>query len=126
MKLTHPNGESLTLSDDLLWADEFSWRDVAQTELTRTLSGGYVIQQGLKQKGRPISLEPPDNMAWHTRAIAQKLQAWAGQPETVFSLEMTQGTFDVLFVELSAEPVLGFGGEKASDWFKVKIRFLTA
>ena len=44
MKLTHPNGESLTLSDDLLWADEFSWRDVAQTELTRTLSGGYVIQ----------------------------------------------------------------------------------
>ena len=126
MKLKHPNGESLTLSDDLLWADEFSWRDVAQTELTRTLSGGYVIQQGLKQKGRPISLEPPDNMAWHTRAAVEKLQAWAGQPETVFGLEMAQGTFDVLFAELSAEPVLGFGGEKPGDWFKVKIRFLTA
>ena len=126
MKLKHPNGESLHLSDDLLWTDEFSWRDVAQTELTRTLSGGYVIQQGLKQKGRPISLEPPENMAWHARAVVEKLQVWAGQPETVFSLEMAQGTFDVLFVALSAEPVLGYGGEKANDWFRVNIQFLTA
>lgn len=126
MKLKHPNGESLNLSDDLLWADEFSWRDVAQTEPVRTLSGSYVIQQGIKRKGRPISLEPPENMAWHTRAVVEKLQAWAGQPETVFGLEMAQGTFDVLFAELSAEPVLGFGGEQANDWFKVKIRFLTA
>ena len=126
MKLTHPNGESLILSDALLWKDEFDWRDVAQTDPVRTLSGSYVIQQGIKHKGRPISLEPPDNMAWHARAVAEKLQVWAGQPETVFSLEMAQGTFDVLFVALSAEPVLGYGGEKANDWFRVNIQFLTA
>ena len=59
-------------------------------------------------------------------ATIEQGQLTAGQPETVFGLEMAQGAFDVLFAELSAEPVLGFGGEKPGDWFKVKIRFLTA
>lgn len=50
MKLTHPNSESIELSHDLLWKDEFEWSDLAQTEPVRTLSGAYIVQQGIKKK----------------------------------------------------------------------------
>ena len=45
MKLTHPDGKFLTLSNDLLWTDEFDWSDLAQTDVERTLSGAYIVQQ---------------------------------------------------------------------------------
>lgn len=131
MKLTHPNSESIELSHDLLWKDEFEWSDLAQTEPVRTLSGAYIVQQGIKKKGRPITLEPPDDsMAWHTRQVAEKLQAWAMQPETQFTLEMAQGAFTVIFdnaqTAVSASPVLGYGSIKPSDYFRVSLKFLTA
>lgn len=131
MKLTHPDGKFLILSDDLLWTDEFDWSDLAQTDVERTLSGAYIVQQGVKVKGRPITLAPPDDsMAWHTRQVVQTLQEWAKQPATVFTLEMAQGVFAVIFDNsqntLSAVPVFGFGGTEVQDMFRVTVKFLTA
>ncbi|MCG7657120.1 hypothetical protein [Wielerella bovis] len=131
MKLIHPDGESIILSDSLLWRDEFDWSNLAQTEPERTLSGAYIVQQGIKQSGRPITLEPPDDsMAWHKRQITEKLQAWAMQPETKFTLVMAQGTFNVIFDNahgaVSAKPVLGFGGTQQDDYFLVSIKLITA
>lgn len=49
-------GASVRLPQDMRWEDEFSWNKVAQAAPQRTLSGGLVIQQGIKANGRPITL----------------------------------------------------------------------
>lgn len=59
VKLPHPNGTELHLSDDLLWTDEFEWSALAQAEPERTLSGAQVVQQSIKRAGRPVTLAPP-------------------------------------------------------------------
>ena len=50
------NRAEITLPQDMRWADEFDWTKTAQAEPQRTLSGGLVIQQGIKQNGRPVTL----------------------------------------------------------------------
>lgn len=133
MKLTHPNGEIIRLSHDLIWTDEFLWSDLAQTEPERTLSGGFIVQQGIKRKGRPITLEPcDDNMAWTPRHIVEKLQQWAMLPETTFTLTFEtagKGVFTVMFdnsqTAVSAKAVVPFASYSADDDFLVTLRFLT-
>lgn len=44
-------GASVRLPQDMRWEDEFSWNKVAQAAPQRTLSGGLVIQQGIKANG---------------------------------------------------------------------------
>lgn len=130
MKLTHPNGESVVLSHDFLWTDEFAWSDLAQTAPERTLSGSQIIQQGVKKAGRPITLEPADsNMAWTRRDVVETLQRWAMLPETKFTLTLPQGTFSVIFdnsqTAVSAKLVIGFGSLNADDDFLLTLKFLT-
>lgn len=133
MKLTHPNGEFLRLSHDFNWSDEFEWSDLAQTAPERTLSGGYIVQQGVKRKGRPITLEPcDDSMAWTRRDVVEKLQQWATLPEAVFTLEFVtagKGQFSVIFdnsqTAVSAKPVVNFASSDADSDFLVTLRFLT-
>ena len=50
------NGVAVHLPQDMRWDDEFEWNKVAQAAPQRTLSGGLVIQQGIKANGRPITL----------------------------------------------------------------------
>ena len=50
------NRAEITLPQDMRWTDEFDWVKTAQAEPQRTLSGGLVIQQGIKQNGRPVTL----------------------------------------------------------------------
>lgn len=131
MKIKHMNGESVILSHDFVWKDEFEWSDLAQTPPERTLSGSQIIQQGIKQAGRPITLEPADNnMAWTRRDVVEKLQSWSMQPETKFTLEMPQGKFTVIFdnsqtAAVSAKPTISFSSLNADDDFVLTLRFLT-
>lgn len=130
MRLIRDNGEVVALSHDLIWVDEFAWSDLAQTSPERTLSGGFVVQQGLKRNGRPISLEPADDsMAWTSRAVVEKLQQWAMLPEAVFSLELPQGAFQVMFdnsqVAVSAKPKVAWLSQSADDDFLLSLKFLT-
>ena len=50
------NRAEITLPQDMRWTDEFDWAKTAQAEPQRTLSGGLVIQQGIKQNGRLVTL----------------------------------------------------------------------
>lgn len=130
MKLTHPNGEFVNLSHDFLWIDEFEWSDLAQAPPERTLSGSLIIQQGIKKKGRPITLKPCDgNMAWTPRQVIETLQQWAMQPETTFTLQMGERQFDVIFdnsqTAVSAKPVINHASQLADDDFLLELAFLT-
>ena len=126
MELIAPDGQSLILSDDLFWQDEFNYSSLAQTEPERTLSGSFFVQQGIKLAARPITLVSPDNMAWHTRKVVQILQNYASLPESIFTLKMHGKTYHVLLVKVEASPVLGYGSLRDNDYFKVNIQLITA
>ena len=126
MELIAPDGQSLILSDDLFWQDEFNYSSLAQTEPERTLSGSFFVQQGIKIAARPITLVSPDNMAWHTRKVVQILQNYAALPESIFTLKMHGKTYRVLFVKMDATPVLGYASLRDTDYFKLNIQLITA
>ena len=68
-------GTTLELSDRLLWVDEFQWSPVA-TELRWGTTGAPQIHVGLRQAGRPITLDGRESQAWITRELCDQLNAW--------------------------------------------------
>ncbi|MCK9348235.1 MAG: hypothetical protein M0P41_04815 [Sphaerochaeta sp.] len=86
------------LPKDLQWADELTWNAVAQS-VEYSLTGALLIQEGVKQKGRTITLSGLDNMAWITREVGSTLLSMANTPGLVMTLEFKHKTNleDVLF-----------------------------
>ena len=89
-------GETIALPDDMQWQDELEWSAVAQAAPQRTLSGALVIQQGVRQNGRPVTLA--GDWAWHKKADLLRLREWGDVPELVMTLAHPDGrSFDVIF-----------------------------
>lgn len=124
---------TLTLDPDLYWSDEFAWFETEQT-VERGLTGALIIDQGARQEGRPITLEPPeDGAAWMVRATLAQIQAWEANPAvTTMTLSLRSVSYDVVFRRhdgppIEARPVLfvadptpgGFG-----DWYLTTLRFM--
>ena len=89
------NRAEITLPQDMRWTDEFDWAKTAQAEPQRTLSGGLVIQQGIKQNGRPVTLA--GDWVWLPRATLETLREWADTPELEMVLEHTTGACSTLY-----------------------------
>lgn len=88
--------DKIELHAQFVWADEFEWQALAQSEPTYTLTGAMDIQQGTKKAGRPITLKGDDTRT--TRADLAKLQAWADVPELEMTLRHPKGkTYQVIF-----------------------------
>lgn len=125
--------EQLQLPNDLMWVDEFNWSPVASTH-TYTLAGALIIEQGVKQAGRPITLRSEqDDMAWVTRQTAQRLKAFSAIAGRLFKLKFEYPTdsreFQVMFSldtaeAVTASPVKGFPGHQDGDWFKIAMKLL--
>ena len=81
-------GATVRLPQDMRWEDEFGWNKVAQAAPQRTLSGGLVIQQGIKANGRPITLS--GDWVWLDLGSLRTLRDWTDVPE----LEMTLTHYD--------------------------------
>ena len=66
---------SLTLPNDLLWDDEFSYTPIVQQERF-SLTGAQVIEEGKKLSGRKISLiATSDQYSWVSKTIMDDLLA---------------------------------------------------
>ena len=76
---------SIDLPKDLKWEDELKWSPVNQTVEFST-TGALLIQEGAKQKGRPITLVGVDDMAWLTRPQGLILQSMQYSPGLVMDL----------------------------------------
>lgn len=88
--------QTLHLHTQFIWADEFAWQALAQSDPVYTLTGAMDIQQGTKKAGRPITLNGDDTRT--TRADLAKLQAWADIPELELSLRHPKGKeYKVIF-----------------------------
>lgn len=89
-------GEAVRLPQDMRWTDEFDWSPLAQSEPERTLSGGLVIQQGIRRAGRPLTLS--GDWVWLELQTLRRLQDWCALPELVMRFVHYDGReFDVVF-----------------------------
>ena len=77
---------SVNLPKDLQWVDELTWNTVAQS-VEYSLTGALLIQEGVKQKGRHITLAGLDNMAWITRGVGTTLLNMMNSPGLVMKLD---------------------------------------
>jgi hypothetical protein len=136
MKLTLSTGPILlqgdvTLPDDLLWTDEFTWVKAGQAR-SRALQGSLIIETSTALAGRPISLSAKDDMAWIPRSMLERLYAWASLENTelllTFEYPDDVRTFSVMFDQqaspIEAAPVKGFPAHSQEDWFTVKLKFI--
>ena len=126
------SGLSLALSDDLLWSDEHAWSPALST-VSYLVTGALLIQSGVRQSGRAITLVGPIDMAWTTRAVIDTLYDWAAEPVAAasgrFELSLTGGrVFTVAFrhaeVPIEAEPVTGLAARADSDFYRLTVRLM--
>ena len=132
MKLIRKStNEAVPIEDGFLWADEFSWKPIEQ-KLERAISGAAIIQEGQKQSGRPITLEPAnDGMGWIKLRDLRQVQAWSVlQEQFALEFEWPHDTrrFNVIFNHevgaLEAKPVKGIPAVSLDDYLNVTLRFL--
>lgn len=128
--LTHtPSSTTVTLPDALSWADEYTWSPVEQTK-TYTTTGALLIEEGVKQAGRPITLEGSEDRTWCTRALVDTLHAWAATSAIVLTLTLRGVARDVTFDHekgaLQGLPVLFYadGSIESTDFYVPTLRFL--
>lgn len=106
---------AITLPSGLVWSDEFSWTPVQQSS-DYSLTGALIVQQAVKQAGRPITLAGQsagrDHTAWITRADLLSLQAALAIAGATFALTLHDGrAFTVSAAEnpLDVEPLAIYG-----------------
>lgn len=76
---------TIDLPKDLQWPEELTWNTVDQN-VEYSLTGALLIQEGVRQKGRTISLTGKDDMAWITREQGLTLLNMANSPGLVMTL----------------------------------------
>jgi hypothetical protein len=102
---------TVTLPPDLRWRDEFAWTPVQRTA-EYGLTGALIVQESVKQAGRPITLEAKSEAkgyVWLNRATLLALKTLAETAGWSGTLTLADGrAFTVAFRDdgLTAEPVI--------------------
>ena len=122
------SGTTVLLSDRLVWDDEFSWSPVEQS-LEYSSTGALIVDVGVKQSGRPITLQGTETAAWIQRALCDTLYAWAKLPGADFTLVVRGTSRNVIFNHPSgfdAVPVwkLADGEETPDQLFVPTLKFI--
>jgi hypothetical protein len=126
------SGVTLTLPDDLLWSDEYTWSPVVSS-VSYLITGALLVQSATRQAGRDITLVGAADMAWVTRSVVNVLRAWAALPlDSVtgrFELTLMDGrVFTVAFRHadgaMEAEPVTGFPARNDNDFYRISLKLM--
>jgi len=97
----------------LVWVDEHDWTPV-QKSAEYSTTGALLVDSGVRQAGRPITLQAQDDAGWSgatrmTRAKLDTLRQMAAAPTAVYPLLLADGrAFDVMFAPenpIEAHPV---------------------
>lgn len=128
--LTHtPSSTTLTLPDALNWVDEYTWSPVQQSK-AYTTTGALLIEEGVMQAGRPITLEGQIESTWCPRSMVDQLHTWANSAGIVLTLTLRgvahSVTFDREKGALQGLPVTFFADASiaSDDWYVPTLRFL--
>ena len=91
--------DGIELPPGMIWEDEFSWTPVASAQ-EYSLTGALIIDTGLRQVGRPITLSANDSRGWSgmPRSKLLALRAKTETPGATFALQLADGrTFTEAF-----------------------------
>jgi hypothetical protein len=120
---------TLALPSALNWVDEYTWSPIEQTQ-TYTITGALLVEEGVKQTGRPYTLEGDTDKTWCTRALVDTLKGWAATPGVLMTLTLRgvarQVTFDHVKGALQGLPVLFYedGSIEQHDWYVPTLRLI--
>lgn len=117
----------IDITDNFVWSDEFNYNQVEQSQ-ERSLTGGMIIQSGLKLYGRPITL----GASWLPRSTVDALYALEATTSAM-DLELADGReFSVVFdrsrgIAVEAKQIFDYvDAANESNWqYTVTIRLLT-
>lgn len=119
---------TVTLEDDLDWMDEFSWSPIVQT-VDLSVTGASLVQVGVRQAGRPITLQGDERRAWVKFPIVQQLDAWSHIAGKVLTLVIRGVSRQVMFrhhdtPSFDAREIWGEVPTLASQNFAVTIKLM--
>ncbi|WP_286694079.1 hypothetical protein [Spongiibacter sp. UBA1325] len=124
MAITITDGTTtIDLPNDLQWVDEFAWSAVEQQK-DYSLTGAVIVQQGVKQKGRPITLQS-NGGAWIKRSTLKALQAFYDTPDQVFELDLWGEIYAVQFERpdgLGADEVLRQADPDPDHYYTITLK----
>ena len=121
--------ETIQLEDGFFWSDE-NWSEIEQNQ-EYAISGALIIQEGRKQEGRPITLQPANKTkGWIKLRDLNLLRQWQNLQEQ-FTLQFQwphdQRSFNVIFNHkdgaLESSTVKGTPATSLDTYFNVTMRF---
>jgi len=120
--------DTVSLPDDLWWADEIAWSPVDQSA-EYTLGGAMVVEEAVKLAGRPITLAGHESRAWVSRSTVLALLALAAIPGKEMVLTLEDRTFNVIFRRgdgspVEAESVTMISAPENNDWYTLTLRLM--
>ena len=90
------SGTTHELPLHMLWADEYLYSPVV-TEQRFGTTGRQFLHVGVKQAGRPFTLDGRTVRAWIPRPLVDVFQAWSELPGAVFQLVLRGKAYQVAF-----------------------------
>jgi len=119
----------VTLSDHMVWEDEFIYASVAQSAL-RTLGGNIKIYSQQLNKGLPITLVAATDQGWLTKAQVQSIQALANAAGATYGLTIGSDSFSVVFRHsdppaFEASALDQIGAQAPAGYYTATIKLLT-
>jgi hypothetical protein len=119
---------TVTLDDELHWADEFDW-STTQARRGYSAGGAQLLDVGTKLAGRPITLTDPDNRTVTLRSTVLTLRSWTDDPAAVMTLLFRGTTYSVGWAAVEAPvtctPLVTWSDPLAADLVVPTIRLIT-
>ena len=116
---------TITLPDGLQWRDEFEWTAV-EASTDYSLSGNLIVQEGVKQDGRPITLHGGQEGAWATRAAVKALHQMASTAGKTLTLNLWGQQYTVIFRRpaLAAEEIMRLADPGDGHFYGITINLM--
>lgn len=119
--------DTVDLSDDFAWPDEFSWPKVANQK-TYSVTGALLVETNSRQTGRPITLVGDEQHAWITRLNLDILRTFVETPGAEMELQFRGFVWNVIFDHeagaLEATPVADYDTPENADFYFITLRFV--
>ena len=115
--------DGVTLPDSLQWVDEFTWHPVVQS-VAYGVTGALFVQEGVKAKGREITLIGTEETGWVTRSVVLSLQTKRDTAGWTGNLTLPDArVFKVMFRNsdnaLEVSPVVPYNQYDSNQMFQV-------
>ncbi|WBF05296.1 hypothetical protein [Psychrobacter phage vB_PmaS_Y8A] len=131
-KLTNiVTGNVIILSDSLYPDAEHDWSSVV-SNTKYALDGTMIVEQSVRQAGRPYVMQAPDGHGVLSRATVNALKSERDKLGSTFWLDyLADGLvkrvkviFDTTAEAISATPIKGSTSPSLTDYYNVKLSFL--